>query len=135
MNNININNIFNFKTSNENSELNIDTITPNKMSNKISNITDDIILNKIKYNNEFEKQKLFDLYELKYSECLSKINNAIDINITDIFFQLTSGYFGYKSYNSLNCLEYIQEKLRNKKFNTLIINNTNIFISWKNINN
>lgn len=61
-----------------------------------------------------------------------KINSAIDINMTDIFFQVTDAYFGCKLYNSYECLSQIQEKLRKKNFDTLIISSNKIFISWKN---
>ena len=61
-----------------------------------------------------------------------KINSAIDVNMTDIFFQVSDAHFGCKLYNSYECLNSIQEKLRKKNFDTLIISNNRIFISWKN---
>ena len=60
-----------------------------------------------------------------------KINNAIDVNMTDIFFQVLDAHFGYKLYNSIECLNCIQEKLRKKNFDTLIMEKNKIFISWK----
>ena len=161
MNNINIKNIFdnnynltksininlinnsslvnnNSIVNNDNDNYSIKNISVNNLTSSITNkhiITDDFIINKIKYNEITEKKKLKELYDTKYSECLIKINNGIDICITDIFFEITNGYFGYKSYNSRDCLEYIQKKLRKRNFNTLIISNTRIFISWKNNNN
>jgi hypothetical protein len=141
MDNINIQNIFddnyNFTksiTDNKNKytleNLNVKDLTPSL--NSYVKLTDDFLINKIKYNEAHEKKKVSELYEVKYNECLMKINNAIDINMTDIFFQVTDAYFGYKLYNPYECLILIQEKLRNKKFNTLIISNNKIFISWKN---
>lgn len=141
MNNINIKNIFNNNynltksiTSEEGNyslnNFNVNDLTPN--SNPYVKLTDEYLINKIKYNEYIEEKKVKDLYEIKYNECLMKINSAIDVNITDIFFQITDAYFGYKLYNPQNCLNFIQEKLRKKNFDTLIISKNKIFISWKN---
>ena len=162
MNNINITNIFdsnyNFtkaldlkeimpsnnkhsSDSNANSDTQTDTYSVKNFSvknltpktNNISKLTDDYIINKIKYNEAVEKKKLLELYDTKYNESLIKINNAIDIGITDIFFTVPDAFFGYKFYTPTECLEFSQKKLRNKNFDTLIINNTTMFISWKNL--
>jgi hypothetical protein len=139
MNDINIKNIFDnnynqkcVKENNNYNNLSVFDLTPK--SNPFIKLTDDYLINKIKYNEQTEQQKIQNLFDEKYNECLMKINSAIDINITDIFFQVSNGIFGYKLYNPYNCLMYIQEKLRNKNFDTLIINNNKIFISWKNSN-
>lgn len=142
MNNINIKNIFddnynltrsivqegggNYSLHN----FNVSDLTPN--SNPYVKLTDDFLINKIKYNEYSEQKKTQELYENKYNECLMKINSAIDVNITDIFFQVLNAHFGYKLYNSYECLTFIQEKLRKKNFDTLIISNNKMFISWKN---
>ena len=143
MNNINIKNIFDnnynltksitddgANTSYTMHNFNVNDLTPN--SNPYVKLTDDFLINKIKYNEHIEQQKVQDLYEKKYNECLMKINNAIDINITDIFFQVTDAFFGFKLYDPLKCLIFIQEKLRKKNFDTLIISKNKIFVSWKN---
>jgi hypothetical protein len=141
MNNINIKNIFDnnynlTKTTLEDSgthtihNFNVDDLTKN--SNPYVKLTDDFLINKIKYNEHIEHKKVQDLYEIKYNDCLMKINSAIDINITDIFFQVTDAFFGFKLYNSFDCLNFIQEKLRKKNFDTLIISKNKLFISWKN---
>ena len=75
------------------------------------------------------------MYETKYRECLNKINDAIDMKLTDVFFTVGDNFFGYKNYNSKKCLDYIQNKLRKKNFDTLITNSKSIFVSWKNIVN
>jgi|688.fasta_scaffold2011277_1 hypothetical protein len=142
MNNINIKNIFdnNYNLTKSTVQeggnnyslhnFNVCDLTPN--SNPYVKLTDEYLINKIKYNEFIEKKKVEELYENKYNDCLMKINNAIDINITDIFFQVNNGHFGYKLYNPYDCLIYIQDKLRKNNFDTLIISNTKIFISWKN---
>lgn len=135
MNNINIKNIFIDENNKEelttSNTLNVYNLVESKVF--INNLDDDYIINKIKNNDKNEKTKTKDLYETKYKECLNKIDNAIDMKLTDVFFTVGDNFFGYKNYNSKKCLEYIQNKLRKKQFETLICNNKQIFISWKNV--
>jgi len=99
-----------------------------------STISDDYIINKIKTNKIIEKKKIDDLYEELYKECLVKINTALELNITDIIFNVGISYFGYPTYNSYECIKFIDTRLKEKKFLTMIVSNKDIFISWKNIN-
>ncbi len=138
MNNINIKNLFvdseiNNEDLSKSNTLNVYNLVESKVL--VNNLDDDYILNKIKNNDKKEKTKTKDLYETKYKECLLKIDNAIDMKLTDVFYNVGDNYFGYKNYNSKKCLEYIQNKLRKKNFETLICSNKQIFISWKNIVN
>lgn len=138
MNNINIKNLFiesdiNHEDFSNSNTLNVYNLVESKVF--INNLDDEYILNKIKTNDKNEKVKTKDLYETKYRECLLKIDNAIDMKLTDVFFTVGDNFFGYKSYTSFKCLQYIQNKLRKKNFETLICNNKQIFISWKSIVN
>jgi hypothetical protein len=136
MNNINIKNIFIDENVNKEEFTNSETLNVyNLVESKvfINNLDDDYIINKIKNNDKNEKNKIKDLYETKYKECLNKIDNAIDMKLTDVFFAVGDSFFGYKNYSAKKCLEYIQSKLRKKNFETLICNNKQIFISWKNV--
>ncbi len=147
MNNINIKNLFlenseikpennNIQpshNSNQSNTLNVYNLVESKVF--VNNLDDEYILNKIKNNDKKEKTKTKDLYETKYKECLLKIDNAIDMKLTDVFYVVGDSYFGYKKYNSKKCLEFIQNKLRKKNFDTLICSNKQIFISWKGIVN
>ncbi len=138
MNNINIKNLFTNNDLNTNQfadeqTLNVYNLVESKVFIKI--LDDDYIINKIKNIEKNEKLRTKDLYETKYRECLNKINDAIDMKITYVFFTVGDNFFGYKNYNSKKCLEFIQNKLRKKNFDTLITNNKSIFVSWKNIVN
>ena len=138
MNNINIKNLFINNEINEEEFSNSETLNVyNLVESKVflNNLDDDYILNKIKNNVKNEKTRTKDLYETKYKECLNKIDNAIDMKVTDVFFTVGDNFFGYKNYNSKKCLEYIQNKLRKKNFDTLICTPKQIFVSWKNIIN
>ena len=138
MESININNLFGKKFNNDTSidirkNFSVSNITT---SNIIKNIlNDDDIIEKIKLNKITEKKKLNDKYQETYNQCLVKINNAIDHDLTDIYFCVGEGCFGIKSYKSRECLNYIQNKLREKNFETLIYSENDIFISWKNLKN
>jgi hypothetical protein len=140
MNNINIKNIFanNILQNNsqEKTKISIDDFSVNTLveSNTFKpTISDDYIINKIKNNKLNEKKKIDDLYEDLYKQCLIKINTALELNMTDIIYNIGLSYFGYPQYSSFECIKYIQTKLNEKKFLTLIISNKDIFISWKNI--
>ena len=138
MNNINIKNLFiesdiNHEDFSNSNTLNVYNLVESKVF--INNLDDEYILNKIKTNDKNEKVKTKDLYETKYRECLNKINDAIDMKLTDVFFTVGDNFFGYKNYNSKKCLDYIQNKLTKKNFDTLITNSKSIFVSWKNIVN
>ena len=138
MNNINIKNIFanNTLQNNTNTNICINDFSVNTLveSNTFNTtISDDYIVDKIKSNKKNEITKINDLYETKYKECLIKINNAIELYLTDIIFSVGISYFGYQTYNSYECIKYIEKKLKEKNFLTLIVSNKDIFISWKNI--
>lgn len=140
MNNINIKNIFanNILQNNsrEKAEISINNFSVNTLveSNTFkSTLSDDYIINKIKLNKINEKKKIDNLFEELYKMCLIKINNAIELNMTDIIYTVGLSYFGYPQYNSFECIKYIETKLKEKKFLTLIISNKDVFISWKNI--
>jgi hypothetical protein len=138
MNNINIKNIFanNILQNSQNTNIcindfSVDTLVESNTFN--TTISDDYIVDKIKSNKKNEITKINDLYETKYKECLIKINNAIELYLTDVVFSVGISYFGYQTYNSYECIKYIEKKLKEKNFLTLIISNKDIFISWKNI--
>jgi hypothetical protein len=140
MNNINIKNIFtNNILENNSQEKNISSINDFSVNTLIksnvfkTSISSDYIVNKIKSNKINEKKKTNELYDEKYKECLIKINTALELNMTDIIYNVGISYFGYSNYNSIECIKYIELKLKEKKFLTLILSNKDIFISWSNI--
>lgn len=141
MNDINIKNIFANNILQNNSRdkttISIRDFSVNTLveSNTFkTTISDDYIVNKIKSNKIAEKKKIDDLYEELYKECLVKINTALELNITDIIFNVGISYFGYPTYNSYECIKFIETRLKEKNFLTMIVSNKDIFISWKNIN-
>ena len=141
MNDINIKNIFaNNILQNNSQEKTIISISDFSVNTLVESntfktaISDDYIINKIKSNKINEKKKNDELCEELYKQCLIKINTAIELNMTDIIYSVGLSYFGYQYYDSFQCIKYIETKLREKKFLTLVVSNKDIFISWKNIN-
>lgn len=138
MNNLNIKNIFsnNIIQNKSGAETNI-TIGDFSVSTLVdsntfkSAVSADYVVNKIKTTKQNEIVKTTDLYELKYNECMMYIDNAIDVGLTDIIFSVGISYFGYQNYNSYECLLYIEKKLKDNNFLTLIKSRKDIFISWK----
>jgi hypothetical protein len=142
--NINIENLFN---TNQNTHIPNpnDTIINNKIILNVNNliesksfkcnVDDNYIIKKIKNIEIDEKKKIDELYQKKYNDSLKKINDAIDLGLTDIFFKVNTNFFGYKDYSSIKCLEYIQKKLREKNFETYIYSKSGIFITWKSFYN
>jgi hypothetical protein len=96
--------------------------------------------NKINFNidrliklREERKNKILIQYEKIFKMCLNKINLANDMNKTEIVYDVPDGIFGHNDYNPVDCLLYVEEKLKNMFFDTLILNNKTIFISWANL--
>ena len=86
---------------------------------------------------EERKKKIRDQYRKTYNMVLNKIKIVNKINdTTDIIYDVPEAVFGLKEYNSHECLEYIENKLRNLYYmDTLKLSSKSMFISWKSIEN
>ena len=81
---------------------------------------------------ENEKTKLKEFIKKIYFDCMKKIKDAINVGSTDIFYKVPLENSEYKNYNSINCLNYIEKKLRKNNFKTFIeIDENMIFVTWK----
>ena len=108
--------------------------------NSLYNINEQRTKNKISFNidrlvslREERKKKVFIQYEKIFNMCLNKINLANGLNKNELVYYVPEAVYGYFDYRSNDCLEYIEDKLRNMKLETLILDNTSIYISWENI--
>lgn len=129
MDRINIDNLFSNNSDNKR-PLDVYSIYQNEDKNK----------NKIKFNidklinaKEEKKKKVFIQYNKIYNMCLNKIDTANRINKTDIIYDVPLFIYRCEEYNVLDCLKYLQDKLRDIYIDTLIILPSSIFISWANI--
>lgn len=73
------------------------------------------------------------IYKDMLNTCFEKIQILNSRDETDLIFKVPSTYFGARKYSSIDCLAYLEKKLRKKYFDTYIISEDRIFVSWKNI--
>jgi hypothetical protein len=140
MDNINISNLFpaSYNKNTTNEPLNVRSLYNfnNKCSLKLNedtrkpvNFSIDSLINVRK-----EKQKkIHDKYKRITDTCLNNIKSANKIYQTDIIFNVPLTVLGCNEYDSLECLDYIEYKLRKLHMDTYIISKTTIFISWLHI--
>lgn len=131
MDKININNLFpSNKPINQNTPLDVNTIynQDRKINNRFS--VDSLLKRK-----EDRKRKTIENYRKVYHMVLNKISTVNKINdTTELIYDVPEAIFGCKDYNSTDCLEYVENKLRNLyHMDTLKLTNKSIFISWKHI--
>lgn len=129
MDRISINNLF--STTNDFEPLDV---------HNLFNTKEQMVKNKINFNidrliklREERKKKILVQYEKIFNMCLNKINMANELNKTEIIYDVPEGLYGHFDYNSLDCLNYIEKKIRDMHLDTLILNNKTIFISWLNL--
>jgi len=126
MHKLNIENIFKCKTlGNKGKKLDIQSISNIKKPQFTT-------LNLIEHQHK-KKEKVIKQYVKYYDMCLKQIQLANNLDKTDIFFSIPNNILGCNEYKSNDCIEYIKQKLEEHLFETFIINNTTIFITWHNI--
>jgi hypothetical protein len=77
------------------------------------------------------REKLLKIYVFFYNRCMDKIKLAIKYGKDCTMYYLPFKLYEYPDYNSIDCLEFIQNKLKELKFDTLINTKTSIFVDWK----
>lgn len=81
---------------------------------------------------EERKNKIFVQYDKIFNACLNKINRANNLHKTEVLFDIPEGIYGHNDYNPLQCIEYIDKKLKDMCLDTLILKQS-IYISWLNL--
>lgn len=108
---IDVNTLANMKNSNDNAiHFNIDSL--------------------IKIRKE-KREKLLETYIKYYNRCVDKIKMLNNRNITDIFFEVPTNVPDCYGYKSIDCVEFISNKLKIFFMDTYKINNYTLFITWK----
>lgn len=126
MHRISINNIFNANCSNHSREIDVYSLT-NKSRKKKFNV------NSLIEKNKNRQSKIHSFYKKKLDLCLEKITTANSYRKTEIIFKVPRIIIGPYNYNSMECLDFINKKLTEMKFDTIILNDNSIYISWSNI--
>jgi hypothetical protein len=120
MSEISIQSLFNCKTNN-NKTIDIKSITKKD---------DTFDIRKIILAKEEKRKKLCENYNKFYKQCINKIDIATSLGKSDLLYSVTKRIKDIPEYSSLDCLKYIEKRLSSLYMNTLIINNTTIFITW-----
>lgn len=129
MDKISLDNIFGTYTESEDNILDVKNIYEQRKP-KQKHILD---INKIKKNMEYAKKLIADEYKKKYIICVNRINLANDMGKTNIIYSIYNEITMVRNFKCKDCVEYINKKLLKKKFNTCILSDTSLLISWKNI--
>lgn len=108
--------------------------------NSLYNPQEKHVRNKINFNidrlvnlREERKKKVLIQYERIFNMCLNKINLANNLNKVEIVYDVPEAIYGSFDYNSNDCLEYIDDRLKKLKLDTLILDNKSIYVSWENL--
>lgn len=117
------------KTCCRNNIIDIDTLFKNTPLDNEPDISfsSDKLLNKIKKRRLNKLKKYNEM--LRY--CYQKIEETDNNNDTDLIFHIIESIPDCKEFIPMECLEYISLKLRKHDFDTKIMSNTSIFITWK----
>lgn len=130
---ISIDNLFptDVKSGTKGRRMDIETLFSNTPLNQNQDpditFTSDILLNKIKKRRE---EKLI-CYRNMLKYCHKRIADTDDDQGTDMILTMVESIPECRDYSSRECLEYISIKLREENFDTTILTDTTMFITWK----
>lgn len=131
MDKISINNLF--PSANDFKPLDVHSLynpREQKVKNKINFNIDKLI----KLRDE-RKNKILVQYEKIFNIILNKINTTNNLNIYEFVYDVPEAIYGYFDYIRIDCLKYVENKLKELKIDTLILNEKSIYISWYNLLN
>jgi hypothetical protein len=77
-----------------------------------------------------KRKKLLDNYVKIYNKCLENIETVNSLSETHLYFEVPSELIECYGYNSNDCVEYIENKLRNQYIDTLKISKSTLYVSW-----
>lgn len=89
--------------------------------------TSDILIDRIK-KRRIEKLRC---YKNMLIHCHNKIKDVDDNGGTDLIFNILANMTECKDYKPNECIYYISVKLRDDDFDTFIMSDTSIFVTWK----
>ena len=79
------------------------------------------------------RQKLKEYCSDTYKTCCETIISANNAGLTDIIFEIPEIVPDCLDYKPLECLEYIEGKLKEQKISDIILSHSRIFITWNNL--
>lgn len=117
------------KSGTRGKKLDVETLFSNTPLNRKPDITFSSKLLLERRNKRREKKLNYYLHMLKY--CHQRIEETDDNDERDMIFTVLETIPECKSYDPLECLEFISTKLREDDFDTTILTDTMMFITWK----
>ncbi len=122
MDKINIESLFNCKTGSSK------TLSVYSLAGKID---DEFNVAKLIKQRDTTRAELLHEFEKQYKMCFKKIELANSIFNNDIIFSVQYSVQHISRYNPRDCVNYISKRLNSIYIDTLIIDNTTLFASWK----
>lgn len=110
-------------------KLDIETIFVNTPLNDEPKITftSNVLLERIKKR----RKKKLNYYKQMLKYCHERIESADNDQGTDVVFTIVENIPEFKDFNPRECLDFISIKLREEHFDTTILTDTTMFITWK----
>lgn len=90
------------------------------------------VINLIKERKD-KQQKVYDQYRKIYRMCLNKIKAANKMNKYEILYEVPDAIFRCPDYMSVECLDYLEIKLKKLKFDVKVVSFNTIYINWENL--
>lgn len=118
------------KSGTKGNKLDVNTLfnnTPLTESEPELTFTSKVLLDRI----EKRRAKKLNHYRTMLKYCHTRIADADESQETDIMFTVVDGVSDCKEYNSRECLEYVSAKLRQDDFDTTILTDSTMFVTWK----
>lgn len=123
MDKISIESLFKCKTGNS-KILDVKSIT------KSYHATDEYDVKKLIEIKDNRRKKLVEIHNNMYDRCIKKIHLANSLGRTDLLYTIPFLIRDLPEYNPLECLIYVENRLKSLCFDTYIVNKTTIFITW-----
>lgn len=136
MNHINLDNMFpstNKKYDPDNNDkFNIETLFKSVKHPKHLNVPDKVYfdVNKLKQEREDIANKIIYQYTKYFNNCLEKIKQINKTNNTSVYYEVPLKLYMQNTYNSIDCLNFIQNKLKLLNIKSEIVSDVKMFVDW-----
>jgi hypothetical protein len=106
-------------------------VPKNKHDQYITN-TSKKVVNSILRKKDDVRKRIIETYERILKNCVDKIMEKNKLKDTDLIFEIPNIIFNLPEYEPIECLDFIEAKLKEMYFDTKKIYPCNIFITWVN---
>ena len=131
MDKITINNLFPSASTTDNKPLDVYSLY-NPEANKIKNNIN-FSVDKLIQVREDRRIKTVEQYKKIFNLCLAKIDSTNKMGLYELVYEIPLAVYRYPDYNPVECIEYLNNKLKILYMDTKILSISEILISWTNI--